>query len=93
MADAARPWGRRQGRRDRDVERGTVEMADKDLKRRGTEDRVKGTMKELEGRVRSAGANLTNKPGQDVKGKAQQLEGKVRKHIGKAEQDLGDGLV
>lgn len=67
-------------------------MTDKDLNRQGAKDRARGTMKDLEGRVRSAGANITNNPGQDLKGKGQQLQGKVQKKIGKVEQKLDDDL-
>ena len=61
-----------------------------DLKREGIEDRVKGTVKEGEGRVRNAVGGLTGDTSEQIKGKAQELKGKVQRKVGEAETDVSD---
>jgi uncharacterized protein YjbJ (UPF0337 family) len=66
-------------------------MAD-DLGRDGLENRVKGTLKEGEGRVRDAIGGLTGDTSEQLKGKAQQLKGKVQRKIGESETDADRDL-
>ena len=63
-----------------------------DLKREGFEDRVKGTAKEGEGRIRDAVGGLTGDSSEQLKGKAQQVKGKVQRKIGEAETDADRDL-
>jgi uncharacterized protein YjbJ (UPF0337 family) len=64
-------------------------MADnKDLATEGAKDQLKGTAKELEGRVRSTVGGATGDTSEQVKGKAQEIKGKVQQGIGKAKQRL-----
>lgn len=60
---------------------------DKDLATEGAKDRVKGTAKELEGRVRSTVGGATGDTSEQLKGKAQELKGKIQQGIGRAKQD------
>jgi uncharacterized protein YjbJ (UPF0337 family) len=63
-------------------------MADnKDLATEGVNDRVKGTAKELEGRVRNTVGAATGDTSEQVKGKAEEIKGKIQQGIGKAKQD------
>ena len=66
-------------------------MAD-DLGRDGAEDRVKGTLKEGEGRVRDAVGGLTGNESEQLKGKAQQLKGKAQRKIGELKTDADRDL-
>ena len=66
-------------------------MAD-DLEREGLENRVKGTVKEGEGRVRDAVGGLTGDESEQLKGKGQQVKGKVQRKIGEAETDADRDL-
>jgi uncharacterized protein YjbJ (UPF0337 family) len=62
-------------------------MADKkDLATEGAKDELKGTAKELEGRVRSTVGGATGDTSEQLKGKAQEIKGKVQQGIGKAKQ-------
>ena len=61
-------------------------MAD-DLGNEGLKDQVKGTVKEGEGRLRSAVGGLTDDTSEQLKGKAQVLKGKIQRKIGEAESD------
>jgi uncharacterized protein YjbJ (UPF0337 family) len=53
----------------------------------GTENRVKGMAKELEGKVRGAVGDATDNHSEQVKGKAQEVEGTVRQKVGEVQQD------
>ena len=66
-------------------------MAD-DLGRDGVEDRVKGTLKEGEGRVRDAVGGLTGDESEQLKGKAQQVKGKAQRKIGELKTDADRDL-
>lgn len=66
-------------------------MAD-DVIPEGTEDQIKGTVKEGEGRVRDAVGGLTGDTSEQIKGKAQQAKGKVQRKIGEAESDADRDL-
>ena len=59
-----------------------------DLATKGAEDRIKGTAKIVEGRVRSAVGGATGDTGEQVKGKAQEIKGRVKQAVGKAKQRL-----
>jgi uncharacterized protein YjbJ (UPF0337 family) len=54
---------------------------------KGTENRVKGAAKELEGKVRGALGDATDDRSEQIKGKAQEVEGTVRQKVGEAQQD------
>jgi uncharacterized protein YjbJ (UPF0337 family) len=60
----------------------------KDMATEGAKDRLKGTAKQVEGRVRSAVGGATGDTGEQLKGKAQEIKGKVQEKVGKAKQDL-----
>jgi len=63
-------------------------MADKkDMATEGTKDRLKGTAKEAEGRIRSTVDSASGNVGEDLKGKAQEVKGKIQKEFGKAKQN------
>ena len=62
-------------------------MADKkDMATEGSADRLKGTAKEVEGRVRNAVGGLTGDTGEQLKGKAQEIKGKIQNQAGKTKQ-------
>jgi len=64
-------------------------MTDKrDLATEGTEDRLKGGAKQVEGRVRNAVGGLTGNTKEQVKGKGQEIKGKVQDAAGKAKQRM-----
>jgi uncharacterized protein YjbJ (UPF0337 family) len=66
-----------------------VNMTDrKDMATEGAKDRLKGTGKQVEGRVRSAVGGATGDTGEQLKGKGQEIKGKVQQKVGKAKQDL-----
>lgn len=58
----------------------------KDLNERGLENQVKGTAKEVKGRVRGDIGDATDNSSQHIKGRAEQLEGKIQKNFGKGER-------
>ena len=60
----------------------------KDLHTDGTKDRVEGTAKELEGKVRAKIGDATDDHSEHAKGHAQELKGKIQKGVGKAKQAL-----
>jgi uncharacterized protein YjbJ (UPF0337 family) len=62
-------------------------MAD-DLNNDGLENQIKGTGKQVEGRLRDAVGGLTGDTSEQLRGKAKDLEGKAQRKIGEAEQDL-----
>ena len=49
-------------------------------------DQVKGTAKDIAGKVQRKVGEMTGSTGQQVKGAAKQVEGKVQRGIGDAEQ-------
>ncbi len=65
---------------------------DKDLNTRGAENQIKGTAKEVEGKVRNAAGGITGDTSEQVKGKAKELEGKVQKKFGEAERKADDAV-
>lgn len=47
-------------------------------------DRIKGTAKQVEGKIQEAKGKLTHSDSDKIKGAAKQLEGKAEEQIGKA---------
>jgi len=58
----------------------------KDLNERGLENQVKGTAKELKGRVRGDLGDATDNSSEHIKGRTEELKGKVQKNFGKGER-------
>jgi uncharacterized protein YjbJ (UPF0337 family) len=58
----------------------------KDLNEKGLENQVKGTAKELKGRVRGDLGDATDNSSEHIKGRTEELKGKVQKNFGKAER-------
>lgn len=65
---------------------------DKDLKRRGLENQVKGTAKEMKGQVRGDIGDATDNRSEHIKGRAKELEGKIQKNFGKAEKKTDESV-
>jgi uncharacterized protein YjbJ (UPF0337 family) len=64
----------------------------KDLRERGAENQVEGSMKEMEGKVRGAAADAVDDESQQAKGKIKELEGKAQKNFGKLQEKLDDAV-
>ncbi len=66
----------------------------KDLNERGIENQVKGTGKEMKGKIRGDLGDATDNASEHIKGRAEELEGKVQKNFGKGERkaDLDDDI-
>jgi uncharacterized protein YjbJ (UPF0337 family) len=60
----------------------------KDLNERGIENQVKGTAKEMKGKIRGNLGDATDNSSQHIKGRAEQVKGKVQKNFGKGERKL-----
>jgi uncharacterized protein YjbJ (UPF0337 family) len=58
-----------------------------DLNERGVENQVKGTAKEMKGKLRGDLGDATDNTSEHIKGRAEQLEGKIQKNFGKGERD------
>ena len=65
-----------------------MDERDKDLTDRGVENQVKGTAKEVGGKIRGDVGDLTDNPSEHLKGRAKEMEGKLQKNVGKMEQDV-----
>ena len=61
---------------------------DDDLSRKGMENQIKGTGKELKGKLRDSVGGLTGDTSEQIKGKADQLKGKVQRKIGERQSDV-----
>jgi uncharacterized protein YjbJ (UPF0337 family) len=59
----------------------------KDINDRGLENQVKGTAKEMKGKIRGDLGDATDNTSEHIKGRAEQLEGKVQKNFGKGERN------
>jgi uncharacterized protein YjbJ (UPF0337 family) len=59
----------------------------KDLNERGAENQVKGTGKEMKGKIRGNLGDATDNTSEHIKGRAEELEGKIQKNFGKGERD------
>ena len=51
-------------------------------------DQVKGTAKDIAGKVQRKFGEMTGNESQQIKGGAKQVEGKIQKGVGNVEQDL-----
>ena len=60
----------------------------KDLNDRGLENQIKGTGKEMKGKIRGDLGDATDNSSEHIKGRAEEFGGKVRKNVGKTERDL-----
>ncbi len=58
----------------------------KDLKERGLENQVKGTAKEMKGKIRGNLGDATDNSSEHIKGRAEELKGKIQKNFGKGER-------
>ncbi len=59
---------------------------DKDLESRGVENQVKGTAKEMKGKLRGDLGDATDNTSEHIKGRAEELKGKIQKNFGKTER-------
>ena len=55
-------------------------------------DRIKGKIKQAEGKIQDLKGDLTNNPMDDIKGKAKQVEGKIQETFGKSKDAMRDAL-
>ncbi len=55
-------------------------------------DKVKGTGKQVEGKVQEGAGKLTGNEDLEAKGKGKQVEGKVQKKVGEARENLKDAI-
>ena len=62
----------------------------KDLETRGVENQVKGSAKELKGKMRGDLGDATDNTSEHIKGRAEQLEGKIQKNFGKGERNVDE---
>jgi uncharacterized protein YjbJ (UPF0337 family) len=62
----------------------------KDLETRGVENQVKGSAKEMKGKMRGDLGDATDNQSEHIKGRAQQLEGKIQKNFGKGERNTDE---
>ncbi len=59
----------------------------KDLNERGIKNQVKGTAKEMKGKIRGDLGDATDNSSEHIKGRAEELKGKVQKNFGKGERN------
>jgi uncharacterized protein YjbJ (UPF0337 family) len=62
----------------------------KDLETRGLENQVKGSAKEMKGKMRGDLGDATDNTSEHIKGRAEQLEGKIQKNFGKGERNTDE---
>ena len=62
----------------------------KDLETRGLENQVKGSAKEMKGKVRGDLGDATDNTSEHIKGRAEELEGKIQKNFGKGERSADE---
>ncbi|BCT68759.1 CsbD family protein [Nitrosospira sp. NRS527] len=55
-------------------------------------DQVKGTAKDIAGKVQEKAGNLTGSKEQEAKGLAKQVEGKTQKKVGDAKETVKDAI-
>jgi len=58
----------------------------KDLNERGIDNQIRGTAKEMKGKIRGDLGDATDNSSEHIKGRAEQLKGKVQKNLGKGER-------
>ena len=56
-------------------------------------DQIKGTAKDLGGKVQEAVGKATNSPSTQARGLANQAEGKVQKNVGDVKEAVKDGKI
>lgn len=64
----------------------------KDLEQRGLKNQVKGTAKEVKGKVRGDIGDAMDNTSEHIKGRAEELKGKVQKNFGKAERKADESV-
>jgi uncharacterized protein YjbJ (UPF0337 family) len=64
-------------------------MAD-ELNRDGVDKQLKGSAREIEGKIRDKVGGFTGDKSEQLKGKAENLRGKVERKIGESESDLAE---
>jgi len=62
----------------------------KDLETRGVENQVKGSAKEMKGKMRGDLGDATDNTSEHIKGRAEELEGKIQKNFGKGERSVDE---
>ena len=62
----------------------------KDLETRGVENQVKGSAKEMKGKMRGDLGDATDNTSEHIKGRAEELEGKIQKNFGKGERSADE---
>ena len=62
----------------------------KDLESRGIENQVKGSAKEMKGKLRGDLGDATDNTSEHIKGRAEELEGKIQKNFGKGERSVDE---
>lgn len=62
----------------------------KDLETRGLENQVKGSAKEMKGKMRGDLGDATDNTSEHIKGRAEELEGKIQKNFGKGERSVDE---
>jgi uncharacterized protein YjbJ (UPF0337 family) len=66
---------------------------DKDLNTRGVKNEVKGSVKEMKGKLRGHIGDATDNTSEHVKGRVEEAKGKFQKNFGKSEQKLDPDKV
>jgi uncharacterized protein YjbJ (UPF0337 family) len=61
---------------------------DKDLKTRGLENEIKGSAKEMKGKLRGHIGDATDNASEHLKGTVEEAKGKFQKNVGRTEQKL-----
>ncbi|GCE24762.1 CsbD family protein [Dictyobacter alpinus] len=64
----------------------------KDLGEHGSEDTLKGKLKEAAGKVQSAVGKATDNPKTEARGDAKQVEGKTQNTVGHTERKIDNAL-
>ena len=66
-----------------------MDMARRDLRRKGIENQTEGTLDEFEGKVRGDIGDALDNESEHVKGRVKETRGKVQRKIGEAQERLG----
>jgi uncharacterized protein YjbJ (UPF0337 family) len=62
---------------------------DRDMRRSGREDQIRGRVEELKGKVRGDVGDAVDNRSEHVKGRTEELKGKARKKFGELKESLG----
>lgn len=65
---------------------------DRDLGQRGDENRAKGTLDKITGKVQEGVGKLTHDPKTEAEGKMRQAKGNVREGVGNTERKVDDTM-